>query len=297
MTDASIPVDLFNPGQVFACLGFLEAADSLLGAAEGGFDWTKDHVRFHLNVRQDVNPFCVVLDFLADSQVRPYAPSAHEGSSSDVAVFDSFPATVPDGMALPLQLVGFIGHQQHQLEVGHWADDEASGRNRFKLYSGNRSAADIARSMLFGTRGKSKPGGTDAEVKTKGLRALWQERRQELAAAPFDVLTAVGGSFNFDPRGAWTGIDAGYSPNRQQHGIAASPVLEILAAIGLQNARPNEYEPRKVRYAAWASPLPAVLARPALADAQLCVPSRAFTFELRLSGKNKVVTFAHEEIQ
>ena len=39
MGAASIPVDLFNPGQVFACLGFLEAADILLGDAEGGFDW------------------------------------------------------------------------------------------------------------------------------------------------------------------------------------------------------------------------------------------------------------------
>ena len=27
MAGASIPVDLGNPGQVFACLGFLEAAD------------------------------------------------------------------------------------------------------------------------------------------------------------------------------------------------------------------------------------------------------------------------------
>ena len=30
--------DLTNPGQVFACLGFAEAADVLLGQAEGGFD-------------------------------------------------------------------------------------------------------------------------------------------------------------------------------------------------------------------------------------------------------------------
>ena len=31
---------------------------------------------------------------------------------------------------------------------------------------------------------------------------------------------------------AWTGIDAGYSPNDQGHGLAASPVVEILAARG-----------------------------------------------------------------
>ena len=30
MAQASIPVDLLNPGQVFACLGFLETANHLL---------------------------------------------------------------------------------------------------------------------------------------------------------------------------------------------------------------------------------------------------------------------------
>jgi CRISPR-associated protein Csb3 len=38
MAQSSIPVDIFNPGQVFACLGFLEAAEVLLGDAEGGVD-------------------------------------------------------------------------------------------------------------------------------------------------------------------------------------------------------------------------------------------------------------------
>lgn len=48
MSATSIPVDLFNPGQVFACLGLLEAADILLGDAEGGFNWGDEtDVRFH----------------------------------------------------------------------------------------------------------------------------------------------------------------------------------------------------------------------------------------------------------
>src|SRR6266568_4243039 len=42
MAEARIPIDLFNPGQVFACLGFLEAADTLLGDARGGFDWSNE---------------------------------------------------------------------------------------------------------------------------------------------------------------------------------------------------------------------------------------------------------------
>jgi CRISPR-associated protein Csb3 len=63
MAEASIPVDLFNPGQVFACLGFLEGAQLLLGDAEGGFDWSdSEQVRFRLNTAGAENPFAVVLN-------------------------------------------------------------------------------------------------------------------------------------------------------------------------------------------------------------------------------------------
>ena len=109
------------------------------------------------------------------------------------------------------------------------------------------------------------------------------------------MLTPIGGSFNFDPRGAWTAIDAGYSPNEHKHAIQASPVVEFLAAWGLENARPIEFGVRQVRYAAWGVSLPLVLARPALCCGLTTVPLRQFRFELELSGKNKIVTFAQEE--
>jgi len=64
MAEHAIPVDLYNPGQVFACLGFLEAADVLLGEAEGGFDWRDEaNVTFALRAGQDMNPFEAVLQF------------------------------------------------------------------------------------------------------------------------------------------------------------------------------------------------------------------------------------------
>jgi CRISPR-associated protein Csx14 len=105
----------------------------------------------------------------------------------------------------------------------------------------------------------------------------------------------MGGSFNFDPRGAWTAIDAGYSPNQHEHPIEASPVVEFLAAWGLEHARPVSVGPRLFRYAAWGAILRPVLARAALSGALATVPLKRFRFELNLSGKNKVVSFAQEE--
>ena len=197
-------------------------------------------------------------------------------------------------MALPIK---FGGGNRPVVELDHWAD--GSSRESFKLYAGNRSADAIARAMLKGVHikptKKQKADWQLGDVKTKGVRQLWEEDSAALVKTPFDVLTPMGGSFNFDPRGAWTAIDAGYSPNEHKHAIEASPVVEFLAAWGLENARPVEFGLRQVRYATWGVSLPPMLARAALTGALPGFPLRRFRFQLNLSGKNKVVTFAQEE--
>jgi CRISPR-associated protein Csx14 len=324
MSKASIPVDLFNPGQVLACLGFLEAADVLLGDAEGGFDWRSNEgdVRFELSAHGERKPFEAVLEFLAAGEPKRWGPvgytdpppkkgkgdddgdepgdddsadeSGIEGEKPALDLTPTFPAKEGDRMALPIRLGG---GNRPVVELGHWAD--GSTRDSFKLYAGNRSADRIARAMLHGVRkkatGKQKASGQPGDLKTRGVRQLWEADRAQLIKAPFDVLTPMGGSFNFDPRGAWTAIDAGYSPNEHKHAIEASPVVEFLAAWGLEHARPVELDVRQVQYAVWGAILPPILARAALAGGVTAIPSRRFRFELDLSGKNKVVTFAQEE--
>ena len=323
MAESSIPVDVYNPGQVFSCLGFLEAADTLIGGAEGGFDWTDIfNAIFRLRTTGSTNPIEAVLEFLATTTPERWGPVGYRdpppkiGKSAadakepgddiddeiivesfggvageELSLSETFPSPKGDRMSLPIRLAR--GSLQ-PIDVGHWAD--GSSRNAFKLYAGNRSAYGIACAMLLGVRTKPKKRQALGELRTKGIRQLWEERRDELIARPFDVVTPMGGSFNFDPRGAWTAIDAGYSPNDQGHKIEASPVVEFLAAWGLENARPDEFDTRKVRYAVWGVPLPPVLARAALGGRMSTVPLKHFRFDLDLSGKNKVVTFAELEM-
>lgn len=322
MAPFSIPVDLCNPGQVFACLGFLEAADILLGDAEGGFDWRDEaNVRFHLRAKGEENPFAAVLEFLATAKMQRWAPVGYSdpaapknGTASEqgedaedieeeidpidgpndergaLDLSEVFYAAKADRMSLPIRLGG---GNRPLVELGHWAD--GSSRDAFKLYAGNRSADRIARAMLAGVRAKPKKNQTIGDLRTKGIAQLWEEQRADLIEQPFQILTPMGGSFNFDPRGAWTAIDAGYSPNEHKHFIEASPVVEFLAAWGLENARPDEFETRKVRYAAWGISLPPMLARVALLGGIPTIPLEHFRFELDMSGKNKVVTFAEVE--
>jgi CRISPR-associated protein Csx14 len=329
MAEASIPVDLFNPGQVFACLGFIEAADILLGDAEGGFDWSNEaDVKFVLHAAGERNPFEAVLEFLAEAEPQRWGPLGYsdappkkgkkeEGdedeensddaedaepgeaatitTASSIELSETFMSAEGDRMSLPIRLGG---GNRPTVELGHWAD--GSGRESFKLYAGNRSAHSIARGMLLGVRAKpkkkQKSNGEPGDLKFKGVNQLFEEQRESLICAPFDVLTAMGGSFNFDPRGAWTAIDAGYSPNKHKHPVNASPVVEFLAAWGLEHTRPDEFETRDVRYAVWGVPLSPILARAALIGAIPTLPQRRFRFGLDLSGKNKVVTFSTEEL-
>jgi len=316
MAESKIPVDLFNPGQVLACLGFMELADVLLGDTEAGFDWSDPkQALFQLTVAGDARPVDAVLEFLSGATIDRVVPVGYVESKTNSKAEDdeegddapdgddetdatsaekyseTFPAKEADALTLPVR----ISNQDKSVKVSHWAD--GSSRDTFKLYSGNRSAEGIARAMLKGTHSKPKKNQTIGDLKYKGLVHLWKEQQADLIAKPFDVLTSIGGSFNFDPRGAWTALDAGYSPNTQKHGVAASPVVHLLAACGLEHTRPVEFGIRQVRYAVWKDMLPPTLARIAFQGGITSLPTKQFRFELALSGKNKVVTFAQQENQ
>jgi CRISPR-associated protein Csx14 len=237
-----------------------------------------------------------VLEFLVEAQSERLAPEGYadpptngrrkrKGSKQPanneandptgdgpVRLVATFPAREAEHLALPLRFT----QDGHDLDVTHWCD--ASSRNPFKLFAGQQRSAAIAQQMLT------------------GVQRLWNERRGELTSDPLALTAPLGGSsFKFDARKAWTTIDAGYSPDKQTHGVEASPVVEMLAAIGLEHARPDEFETRQVRYGAWKALLPPALARPALGGARVGVPMRIFRFTLDLAGKNKIVTFAREE--
>jgi len=154
---ASIPVDLLNPGQVFACLGFLEAAEVLLGEAHGGFNWKyAGNVMFELRAQGNHNPFDAVLGFLAEANIQRWGPFGYvdptpkkkaqqegEGDTDEedqtadgppIELAETFPAPEGDPMALPVRLTEAIDGQTRTLNLGHWADE--SSRNNFKRTRG-----------------------------------------------------------------------------------------------------------------------------------------------------------------
>jgi CRISPR-associated protein Csx14 len=83
-------------------------------------------------------------------------------------------------------------------------------------------------------------------------------------ATPDDLFlrsAATNSLFGVDPRSAWNTLDLGFSPN--EHGVASTvfPIVEILAAIGLQYFRPDSASRSAVPYSLWRERLPASVAR------------------------------------
>lgn len=280
MSIHSIPVDLINPGQVLACMGFLEASETLLGPTEARFDWQSGDAQFLLQTEASENPFAVVLAFVAEAKAIAVAPRGWlvPNKISDFMVSDTFPDTNGDATSLPIYLTDAQGRS---VFLSHWTDGGVD--ETFKLYAGNRSAQKIANDML------------------REIATLRDKESAELLNNPLNVLCSMGGSFNFDPRGAWMGLDVGYSINdlksvkELEQKVVASPVVELLAAWGLQNTRPKELALRQYRYAVWNDWLPPQLARPALSGQLALTQQRHYQFALDLSGKNKIVCHAIQE--
>jgi CRISPR-associated protein Csx14 len=110
-------------------------------------------------------------------------------------------------------------------------------------------------------------------------------------------------SFRFDWRRDYVPVALGFSLNQQPHIKAVGyPLVELLAAIGLEHGRPVRVDPRNkldYRYAAWTEPLPPTLARCALGSPSPFVfPLRRFRMRLDWPGQEgqaRCIVDAYEE--
>lgn len=295
MAEADIPVDLFNPGQVFACLGFLEAAEILLGDAEGGFDWHDEgNVRFRMRAGGECNPFEKVLDFLATAEIIIVCPVGIEGPwPIDSKVSPTFPASYKsleksDGKGfsasnLPIKLYD----NDKEIPISHWM--KHGQLNTMKLFAGQQVAATLAMNMLHGD---------DTKKGARGFRHIYPDIKKQKNSDPFNIVCAVGGRFGFDARGSWDSMRTGASLDQQGTLVEISPHVELLAAVGLENSRPNLLSTYQIEYAAWCEMLPVSLCRVSLFSSDLLLPEkqcRFFRAHLGNDKQYKKIFFAEEE--
>lgn len=283
MAEASIPVDLFNPGQVFACLGFLEAADTLLGGAQGAFRWN-EAPRFFIRTTADSNPIEASLRFLSDAAIHAEAPARSPFVHPDsgvraLAPGDPFPFPIPESAAT---LPAILCDGERRIRIDHWGDSDA-GRDDVKFWGG-------------------AAGQTGAELLRKTLDPI-RARCVSSAPDPFSLSIPMSNSFRFDWRRDYIPIDAGFSLNKHQKmQTIGYPLVEIFAAIGLSNARPRRARALDYTYAilgddeAFFDP---PLLRAALGASRLPFSQRFFRMRLgwpAQEGQMRCITTVTEEI-
>lgn len=231
MAEASIPVDLLNPGQVFACIGFVEAAEVLLGDAEGVFDWTDpSNVRFWVRAPGDESPVLTVLRFLDRATAQAVAPNSSPNLAAWTKSWGASPAVVERSQGYPFPdppspatMVCVLSDGVHSIAIDHWGDATQRDNVKFWAGAGGYPGAALARDAL----------------------ALIGGRAGEVSESPFSLAVPQSSSFRLDWRRDYIPLQAGFSPNA--HGNVDTlgfPVVELLAAIGLTHARPKRPERR-----------------------------------------------------
>lgn len=284
----SIPVDLHNPGQVFACMGFLEAAEVLLGHARGGFDWSHNSDLFHIEAQGNDNPIEVVLDFVKKAEVKWFSPwpGLRERDGGDTEVVEGIAASGDVKEAdLPGILRGDRSGSKCEIRFGFWADG----------------------SSRFATTFKKSTNGASAFVRfNNALNAIKQWNTKAVVSDPFNQVARTESLFRLDPRGSIDPINAGFSPDSLRKGesggldmrVATYPICELLAILGLEHARPQRLDANRFAYCVWDPLLPPLLARPAIAGGLGFGRVRRFVVEHEETkkGGDRKMTDVKEEV-
>jgi len=280
MAESSIPVDLLNPGQVFACLGFLELADKLLGNAQGAFDWSdSSDTRFRVHASGEKCPVSSAIEFFRGAGVSSISPSRETLSTYgwDVATTqldsnkDAFPFPTPDSPAtLPARLTS----GDRQIEILYWGDDiPTSGRDNVKFWAG--------------------AGGYPGAALAQDALALIKAMPAGVVADPLNAPARQSSSFRFDWRRDYVPMDIGFSLNAHSGDRFCAigyPLVEMLAAIGLTHARPMRITKLEYRYGIVSAGdgrqlLDPIFHRASLGVAWLPFPRRVFQINLGWPGK------------
>lgn len=151
-----------------------------------------------------------------------------------------------------------------------WWIDNHGDKTPLKLWAGQQTSLrivnDLRKALL-----------EDSEVRTEEL---------------FDAGRPLTGRFGVDPRAAWNALDVGFSPNEQGMEVLTFPAVELLAAVGIQGFPPLQEENARFRYATWAVPLPACVARPASAGLLPAGDVRTYRFRITSRGSYKGFDYA-----
>lgn len=221
---SEIPVDVLNPGQVFACYGLLDLAELLCGRVRAGF--VDD--RFVIEGDGEVEPVKAAIDFIAGSRTYVLLPKGIAADAQpwkwswkvldvEEAPSDEYASRAPGA---PAKLVTRLKNDARHIDIDHWAEEDRTGRDNVKFWAG--------------------AGGLPGAVMLDSAIELVRKEKDQAYADPLNFQRPQTSSFRFDWRSGYIPMDIGWSLNNHQKAKNGGyPLVDVLAAVGLSNARPR----------------------------------------------------------
>ncbi len=253
----SIPVDLANPGQFFACCGLFELADRLWPGAQAWFEGDPPSSTFQI-AASDSQADAPTLWRLLDRARALYFEVGNtkddsEGSEED----EDDSAFEPIIIQSPIQIV-----------LDWWSDKS------IKPWAGSMKERLILNAML------------------KEIDAAKPDPLND-AKAVFDPLASADPGkpakkgkkrepFYFDCRRGSNAhpLDSGFSPDKHHFESCCFPAVEAMCFVGLQRCRPApEKEPNRSTYTVWTVRLPINVIGPVVCGMVSIPGSFVFTFD------------------
>lgn len=264
MPDVQIKLDPCNPGQFYACCGLIELFE-LKGAytlSRFELDPLLPH-KARLTVATEVKMDAAqVVAALADAKCEAINRTVQRSGKRDTTGAST--SAAKDSTA-PLEVL----LERHRIILDWWLDKFWDENSNLKLWAGNQNSSQIFAKFC--------------RLLSRGLDP------EEL----LDSSAMAQGQFGVDPRSAWNALDLGYSPNEHKNkAVRTYPVVEILAAIGLQGFRPKGNRSTGLGYCLWLSALPMAVARTASVQPWSALPQASYAFSLEQRGSYKNFSFA-----
>lgn len=257
----SIPVDLTNPGQFFACCGLFELADRLWPGAEAWFERETLRSTFRIAASRrvsesnaDLSP--TLSELLGSAKALQFDVGNTEDNSEE------------DEDNLPLDPI--IIQSPVHLVLDWWSEKS------IKPWAGSMKERLILNAMLKSI----DPESPDPMNYTKavfdpsappepGKRAKKPKKREP---------------FYFDCRRGSNAhpLDSGFSPDKHHFESCCFPTVESMCFIGLQRCRPtvpDDDAPNRSVYTVWTARLPVNVIGPVVSGLVNISGSLAFTFD------------------
>jgi CRISPR-associated protein Csb3 len=242
-----------NPGQVLACCGLFELSELL---SEGGKGWFSYEGEWKFFVETPVS-LTDVMAFLENSKIKPI-----DESDSRIAMLrEKEREEVLDKLDCPV----LLQTPKSEIVLYWWWNPTFTDKSKwatgtFKGWAGHVSHVDILKEFM----GKIPDIGSLQEPEN-----IFKET---ILCRTF---------FGFDSRGAWTARDIGFSADEvygKRGKVRISPIVEVLAFIGLQTFKPKKEGNNSIKYYLWRWHLPILPARfalPGIVKADLVGPFHA----------------------